>query len=246
MTATLPLLLGLASATPRAVGVGGGPIPADGVVRVAFEGVPVSRVTVKDGEGEERSLLESRCTTAKAGETELCVFRLPDDVPDGVLALEADALSTTVEVADAADPGTWSGTVQQRSATVSQRDDPSLGERVMDVDSAWDAPAAPAAGYILEIRDETDRPVDWRTIPVDGASTLLVATATEVLVSSGELCLQPAVFNPYDEEVWVGNRICEDMPDPSDPACRGCATGTAGPTGLLAGLALLSLVRRRR
>jgi MYXO-CTERM domain-containing protein len=240
----LLLIAGSAWATPRAVGVDGGALPREGVVRVAFEGVPASLVTVDDG-GEPYSLLQARCTTAKDGDTELCTFTFPDDVPDGVLALEADALSTTLEVGTEVDAGAWSGTVEQLSATVSQRDDPDIGEVVVDVDSSWQAPAAPAAGYILEIRDETSRAVDWRTIPLDGPSTLLVKTASEVLVSRGEICLQAVVFDPYDEEVWSGNRICEDMPKQPDPACRGCSTrGPAAPGGL-ALLLVLGLVRRR-
>lgn len=243
----LLLLVGVAAATPRAVGVDGGPLPVDGVVRVAFEGVPPSLVTVDAGEGGDPiPLLETRCTTAKDGETELCAFAFPDDVPLGVLGLDADALATTVEVGADVDAGTWSGTVEQVSATVSQRDDPDIGEVVIDVDSVWQAPAAPAAGYVLEVRDETGRAVDWRTIPVGASTTLLVATATEVLVARGEVCLQAAVLDPYDVEVWQGNRICEDMPRQPDPACRGCASGGAAGAIWPAVLALLGWGRRRR
>jgi len=235
---------GVAGATPRAVGIDGGVLSREGVVRVAFEGVPASLVTVDDG-GEPFSLLQTRCTTAKDGDTELCVFVFPDDVPDGLLALEADALSTTLEVGTDVDAGSWSGRIEQLSATVSQRDDPDIGEVVIDVDSSWLAPAAPAAGYVLEIRDETGRPVDWRTIPVDGPATLLVNTASEVLVPRGEICLQAVVFDPYDVEAWSGNRICEDMPTQPDPACRGCSTRGPSAPGGLALLLVLALARRR-
>lgn len=244
--AALVLALGAAQATPRAVGVSGGALPREGAVRVAFEGVPPSLVTVDDGFGDGPiPLLQTRCTTAKDGETELCAFAFPDDVPDGVLALEADALSTTVAVGTVVDTGVWAGTVEQVSANVQQRDDPDLGEVVVDVDSSWQVPAAPAAGYILEIRDETGRAVDWRTIPLEGPATLLVATASEVLVPRGELCLQAAVLDPYDVEVWAGNRICEDMPRQPDPACRGCSTSGPAAPGGLALLFVLGLARRR-
>lgn len=239
--------LGSAGATPRAVGVDGGPLPPEAVVRVAFEGVPPSPVTVDDGlGGEPIALLQTRCTTAKDGETELCAFGFPQTVPDGLLALRAEALSTTVEVATGADPGTWAGTVEQVSATVSQRDDPALGEVVVSVDSAWGVPGAPAAGYVLEIRDETGRAVDWRTIPVGAPATLLVAAASEVLVARGEICLQAAVLDPLDAEAWVGNRICEDMPRQPDPACRGCSTAGPAAPGGLGLLLLLGWARRRR
>ena len=102
----LLLGLGVAGATPPPVGTTGGPLPADGVVRVAFEGVPQSLVTVDDGVVEGPvSLLETRCTTAKDRDTELCVFGFPEEVPRGVLSLQADALSTTVEVLDEVDIG---------------------------------------------------------------------------------------------------------------------------------------------
>lgn len=243
----LGLLLGVAAATPRPVGTDGGPLPADGVVRVAFEGVPPSLVTADDGTGADPvPLLQTRCTTAKDGETELCVFGFPDDVPLGVLGLDADAMATSIELSDSVDVGYWEGTVEQLSATVSQREDPDIGELVVDVDSVWQAPAAPSAGYLLEVRDETGRPVDWRTLPVDSPTSLMVAPATEVLVPYGEICLQAAVFDPYDAEVWQGNRICEDMPKQPDPACRGCAAGGAGAVLLPGLLGLLGLARRRQ
>jgi len=247
MPAALLALLAAAGATPRAVGSAGGALPVDGVVRVAFDGVPRSLVTVDDGVVDAPvPLLEVRCTTAKSRETELCAFGFPADVPRGVLALQADALSTTVEVGDVVDIGNWAGGVELASSEVSQRTDPETGEVVVDLDSVWDVPAAPAAGYVLEVRDEFGRAVDWRTVPVEGPASVAVATASEVLVTHGEICLQAAVLDPLDLEVWQGGQICADMPERPDATRRLCGTtpGSAGVLPALFGLALLG--RRRR
>ena len=242
--------LGVAGATPRPVGTTGGPLPADGVVRVAFEGVPQSLVTVDDGVVEGPvSLLETRCTTAKDRDTELCVFGFPEEVPRGVLSLQADALSTTVEVLDEVDIGEWTGRVQLQSTSISERTDPDIGEVIVDLDSVWDVPAAPAAGYVLEIRDEYGRAVDWRTIPVDAPASVAASTASEVLVSRGEICLRAAVADPLDREVWEGPLSCSDMPGQSDSTRRGCAVSPLGSTGsapwpLALGLLLVGCRRR--
>ena len=244
--AALLTLCTTAGATPRAVGSVGGALPVDGVVRVAFDGVPQSVVTVDDGVVDAPlPLLEVRCTTAKRRETELCAFGFPPDVPLGVLALQADALSTTVEVGSAVDIGTWDGSVELASAEVSQRTDPDIGAVVVDLDSVWDMPAAPAAGYVLEVRDEFGRAVDWRTVPVDGPALVPVATASEVLVTHGEICLQAAVFDPMDLEVWRGGQICADMPGQPDATRRLCGV-TSARAGVLPALLGLALVARRR
>jgi len=247
MLAPLIALLAAAGATPRAVGSVGGALPGDGVVRVAFDGVPNSLVTVDDGVVDEPvPLIEVRCTTAKNRETELCAFGFPPDVPRGVLTLEADALSTTVEVGDAVDIGTWDGGVELASSEVSQRTDPDIGDLVVDVNSVWDVPSAPAAGYVLEVRDEFGRAVDWRTVPVDGPASVPVATASEVLVAHGEICLQAAILDPMDLEVWQGGQICLDMPDQQDATRSLCGTTPGGAGALPALLGLVLLGRRRR
>ncbi len=249
---------GVAGATPRAVAVDGGPLAPGAVVRIAFEGVPASEVTLEGDAFEAPFVLEEvRCTSAKDPDTTLCVFRLPEDLPFGDFSLRAEGLATSVEIGgpygdvpDSADPDggasppSWSGVVQNTSAVVSQRYDADVDADVADLDSTWSCPAAPTAGYLVEFRDETGRPIDWLTAAVDQQAVLVPATSTEALASRGELCIQPVVYDPRDVRVWDGNRMCFDMPDQPDPACRGCAA--PGPAGVFAVLlGVLGLLRRR-
>lgn len=252
----LLLLAGAAFATPRAVAFEGGPLPRRSVVRIAFEDVAVSEVTLEGEDLEAPIVLEEvRCTSATDADTTLCVFALPVDPPAGVFSLRAEGLATSIEIAapsfDTGDadtgssPAGWEGVVQNSSADVSQRYDADEDSDVVDLDTTWTCPAAPGAGYLVEFRDETGRPIDWLTAEVGAEAILAPATLTEVLASRGELCIQPVVYDPEDFRVWQGNRMCFDMPDQPDPACRGCASGA--PAGLLAVLlGFLGLFRRRR
>jgi hypothetical protein len=244
--ALLGLSVGAWAAGSRAVGTGGGVLPREGVVRVVFEDLSVGEVTLQGANADEPiPLAEARCTTGKDQELELCVFDLPVDVSDGVSALEAEGMSTSIVVGADIDIGVWSGTIEQVEQTLVQRQEHGEDADFIDLDTSWSAPEAPAAGYVAEFRDENGRVIDWLTVDPDSPSTLRPRTATEVLTPGGEICLQPLVFDPLDEQVWVGNRVCTDMPKQADPACRGCATPLgAAPLPFL--LFPFLLARRRR
>ena len=220
--------LGVAGATPRPVGTTGGPLPADGVVRVAFEGVPQSLVTVDDGVVEGPvSLLETRCTTAKDRDTELCVFGFPEEVPAGCSRCRPMPCPRRSRSSMR-----WTSGSGRDGCNSNRRPSPSARTRTSGRSSSTSTPCGTCCrargGYVLEIRDEYGRAVDWRTIPVDAPASVAASTRSWSPVVR-------SVFGQRSRTRWIARSGRDpgnsDMPGQSDSTRRGCAVSPLGSTG---------------